>query len=192
MMPILHRSLLAAAGIAVLSGLALAEGAPKKAAPSKTIPRKVARPATAPKKVAPPQAAPEKAAPPATIPKKVAPPEITGGLLNLLGAGDMADTASDLRKAGEAFERFGNVLETITPTMTEGLTEGSRNVASMGYAFDPLGLKTAFTVLQEQSQTIYALQAAEIQRLKEECQRLRKALAERRSGKTKRSKKGPK
>jgi len=151
MMTTLHRSLLVAAAIAVLSGLALAEATPKKAAP----------------------------------------PETQGNLLNLLGGGDMAGAAADLSKAGEAFERFGNALKTITPNITEGLVEGSRNLASSGYAFDPLGLKTAFTVIQEQNQTICALQKAEIQRLKEECQRLRKALAQR-PGKTKRPNKGRK
>ena len=151
MMRTFHRFLLTAAGIAVLSGPALAEATPKKAAPPKT----------------------------------------KGNLLNLLGAGDMAGAAADLRKASEAFERFGNALKAITPYITKGLVEGSRNLASMGHAFDPLGLKTAFTIIREQNQTIYALQKAEIQRLKEECQRLRKELA-RRPGKTKKRKKGRK
>ena len=156
-----HRFLLTVAGIAILSGPALAEAAPKKAAPKKAAS------------------------------KKAAPPETKGNLLDMLGAGDMLGTAADLRKAGEAFERFGNVLEAIAPGITKGLVEGSRNLASMGHAFDPLGLKTAFTIIREQSQTIYALQKAEIQRLKEECQRLREELA-RRPRKTKKRKKGSK
>jgi len=149
MMRTCHRFLLAAAGIAVLCGPALAEATPKQAAPPKT----------------------------------------KGGLLDRLGVGDMAAAAADLRKAGEAFERFGNVLKAITPNITKALLEGSRNLASMGHAFDPLGLKTALTIIREQNQTIYALQKAEIQRLSQECKRLRKALT-RRPGKTKKRKKG--
>ena len=149
MMRTYQRFLLAAAGIAVLSGPALGEATAKKAAPPKT----------------------------------------KGGLLARLGAGDMVTAAADLHKAGQAFERFGNALKAITPNITRALVESSRNLASMGHAFDPLGLKTAFTIIREQNQTIYALQKAEIQRLKEECQRLRKQLA-RRPGKTKKRKKG--
>lgn len=146
-----HRFLLTAAGIAVLSGPALAEATAKKAAP----------------------------------------PKAKRNLLDLLGAGDMAGAAADLRKAGEAFERFGNALKAITPNITKALAEGSRNLANMGHAFDPLGLKTALTIIREQNQRIYALQKAEIQRLKEQCQRLRKELA-RRPPKTKKRKKGRK
>jgi hypothetical protein len=123
--------------------------------------------------------------------EKAAPTKTKGNLLGLLGAGDMAQAAADLRKAGEAFERFANALKAITPSITKALVEGSQNLASMGHAFDPLGLKTAFTIIREQNQRIYALQKAEIQRLKEECQRLRKERA-RRPRKTKKRKKGRK
>ena len=154
MMRTFYYFLLTAAGIAVLSGPALTEATPKKAAPPKATP------------------------------KKTAPPKAKGNLLDLLGAADMLGsddmpkTAADLRKAGEAFERFGNTLEAITPSITKGLVEGSENLGSMGHAFDPLGLKTAFTIIQEQSEKIYALQQAEIERLEEECERLRKELAQ--------------
>ncbi len=147
MMRTLHRFLLTAAAIAVLSGPALAKATPKKAAP----------------------------------------PKIKLNLLDLLGADDIAGAAADLHKAGEAFERFANTLKAITPNITKSLVECSRNLASIGHAVDPLGLKTAFTIIREQNQTIYALQKAEIQRLEEQCQRLRKELA-RRPRKTKSTK----
>ena len=165
MMRTFHRVLLTAAAIAVLAGGAPAAPAAKKAPPAKP-----------------------KSAPPAK-------PKID--LLNMLGAGDilgvgdMAPAAADLRKAAEAFERFGNALKTIVPTATKGLAEGSRNLSNMGQAIDPLGLKAALTIIREQNQTIQALQQAEIRRLKEELQRLRKAPA-RRPGKTKARKKGRK
>ena len=157
MIPTLRRSLLVVTGIAILSGLSLAEKPPKKTAQPKPTPKKTAQ------------------------------PEAKGGVLKLLGAGDMVGVATDLRKAGESFERFGNSLETVTPTITKALTESSRNLANVGGAFDPLGLKTAFTVIHEQNKTILALQQAEIQRLTAECERLRKALAEQ-SGETKKRK----
>jgi len=96
-----------------------------------------------------------------------------------------------MRKAGEAFERFGNSMETVTPTLTEGMVESTRNLADIGGAFDPIGLKTAFTVIREQSQTIQALQQAEIDRLKAECERLRKQPSQR-QGTPKKRKKGRK
>ena len=151
MMRTCHRYLLTAACVAVLSGPAIAEPAPKKAPPPKT----------------------------------------KSNLLDLLGAGDMAGAARDLRKASEAFERFGNTMKAIIPSVTQGLVEGSRNVASMGHAFDPLGLKTALTIIREQNQTIHALQRAEIKRLEAECQRLRNQLKQR-PGKAKNRKKGRK
>ena len=104
---------------------------------------------------------------------------------------ELSRTIGALRKAGEAFERFGNALKTIVPTATKGLVEGSRNLSNLGQAFDPLGLKTALTVIREQNRTIQALQQAEIRRLENDCERLRKALAQR-PGKTKTRKKGRK
>ena len=157
-MPTLRRTLLVVTGIVVLSGWALAEKPTKKAAPPKPTP------------------------------KKAPPPETKGGVLKLLGAGDVGEAAADLRKAGESFERFGKALETVTPTITKGLTESSQNLANIGGAFDPMGLKTAFTVIHEQNKIILALQQAEIERLKAECERLRKALGEKPAG-TKKSKK---
>ena len=148
-MRICHRFLFTAAGIAVLSSLALGEATGEKAAPPKT----------------------------------------KGSLLNRLGAGDMAAAAADLHKAAQAFERFANTLKAITPSITRALLQGSRNLASMGHAFDPLGLKMALTIIREQNQIIYALQKAEIQRLKQECQRLQKTPAPR-PAKTKKRKKG--
>ena len=123
--------------------------------------------------------------------KQSAPPKPKANILNMLGASDMAEAASNLRKAGEAFERFGNALKTITPETTEALVEASRNLANMGQGFDPLGLKAAVMVIREQNQRIYALQKAEIQRLKEECERLRKQPAEG-PAKPKRQRKGRK
>ena len=112
-------------------------------------------------------------------------------VLGLRGGRDAATAAEDMRKAGEAFERFGKSMETTTPILTKGLTESTRNVADIGGAFDPIGLKTAFTVIREQSQTIQALQQAEIDRLKAECERLRKEAGQQ-QGATKKRKKGRK
>ena len=165
MMRTFHRFLLTAAGIAVLSGPALAEATPKKAAS----------------------------------------PKAKGNLLDLLVAGDkpagavaappavvdMIRSAGDLRKAAESFERAATIMQDLAPVVTEGMVKGSANLAAISDSFDPFGFKTAFQTIREQGQTIQALQQAEIQRLTEECQRLRKEPA-RRPAKTKKRKKARK
>jgi hypothetical protein len=119
--------------------------------------------------------------------KKEVPPKGKPNVLDLLGVRDATKAAADMRKAGESFERFGNSMETTTPILSKALTESTRNLADIGGAFDPIGLKTAFAVIREQGQTIQALQQAEIDRLKAECERLRKELDQRQGGAKKRN-----
>ena len=90
----------------------------------------------------------------------------------LLGAGDLVQAAADLRKAAEAFERFGDTLEGVSATIAGALVEVSEHHAKMSDAFDPFGFKTAFATIQEQNQTIQALHKVEIERLTKECQAL--------------------
>ena len=100
-----------------------------------------------------------------------------GNLINILGAGDMVQAAADLRKAGESFERLGDSLEGITSTIAEGIVKSSKHHAIMSGTFDPFGFKTAFTIIQQQNQTIQALHKAEIERLRKECKGLKKQLS---------------
>ncbi len=95
------------------------------------------------------------------------------------GAGDMVKAADDFRKAAEALERFGGMLERIVSTLSEGLVESSRNNAVMSDSFDPFGFKTAFKTIREQGQTIQRLQKAEIRRLRKECREMKKRLGRR-------------
>ena len=96
------------------------------------------------------------------------------GISDLFGVGGMAQAASDLRKAGEAFERFGTTLDGVTTTIAESL-------ATMSSEFDPFGYKTAFRtigqqteIIQRQSKLIQDLQQQEIDRLRLENQTLKK------------------
>ncbi|MCH8149157.1 MAG: hypothetical protein IH987_14435 [Planctomycetes bacterium] len=80
--------------------------------------------------------------------------------------------AEYVRKAGEAFERFGGSLG--------GLADA---LATMSREFDPLGYKTAFRalgrqteIIKQQSEIIQAFQAREIERLRNENQQLRERL----------------
>ena len=94
-----------------------------------------------------------------------------------LEAGNIVHAAADLRKAGEAFERFGKSLEKVATSLITGLTDSSENLAIMSSGFDPLGLKHAFVTIQQQNQIIQDLHAAETKRLRQECAKLRKELA---------------
>ena len=100
----------------------------------------------------------------------------------LLRVNEMAQAAADLRNAGEAFERFAQALNGVVETIAKSL-------AAMSSEFDPLGYKTAFrtlgqqaAMLQQQRDTIQALQAQEIERLQHENRRLRSELRKLRQG----------
>ena len=93
---------------------------------------------------------------------------------NLFRNGDMAQAAADLRKAGEAFERFANSADGLVETITESL-------ATMSSEFDPFGYKTAFRtvgqqaeMIQQQGKIIQALQEQEIKRLRNENRKLKR------------------
>ncbi|MGI9457215.1 MAG: hypothetical protein ACR2NU_11685 [Aeoliella sp.] len=96
-----------------------------------------------------------------------------------LGMGEMARAASDLRKAGEAFERFAVAGADLAKSITKSL-------AMMSSEFDPFGYKTAFRTVGQQAQMLHqqreiiqTLQEREIERLRRENtelqQKLRKA-----------------
>jgi len=97
-----------------------------------------------------------------------------GKVFSMSGVGDMVQAAGDFRKAAEALERFGGMLEGIVSALSEGLVESSRNHAAMSDSFDPFGFKTAFKTIREQGQTIQRLQKAEIRRLRKECREMKK------------------
>ena len=85
----------------------------------------------------------------------------------------MAQAASDLKSAGEAFERFATSLDGAAEAIAASL-------ATMSSEFDPFGYKTAFrtlgqqdAMLQQQRETIQALQDRELERLQSENTRLR-------------------
>ena len=93
---------------------------------------------------------------------------------NLFRNGDMAQAATDLRKAGEAFERFANSADGLIETICESL-------ATMSSEFDPFGYKTAFRtvgqqaeIIQQQAKIIQALQEREIERLRNENRKLKR------------------
>ena len=88
----------------------------------------------------------------------------------------MAQAAADLRKAGEAFERFANSADGLVDAIAKSL-------ATMSSEFDPFGYKTAFRtvskqseMLQQQRDIIQALQEREIKRLRNENRRLKRAI----------------
>lgn len=110
-----------------------------------------------------------------------------GKAFSMFGVGEMARAAGDFRKAAEALERFGGMLEGIVSKLSNGLAESSRNHAAMSDSFDPFGFKTAFKTIREQGQTIQRLQKAEIRRLRKEC-RQKKRLD--RHGRKRRKRKG--
>ena len=102
------------------------------------------------------------------------------GLSGLLDVGKMAQAASDLRKAGEAFEKFGISLDGISGKLAAAL-------ATMSSEFDPFGYKTAFRtigqqteIIQQQNEIIRELQEREIERLRNENKSLKKQLRKRR------------
>lgn len=89
---------------------------------------------------------------------------------------EMAQAAGDLRNAGEAFERFAKLLNGVAETIATSL-------ATMSSEFDPFGYKTGFRtlgqqaeMLQQQRETIQALQEREIERLQSENTRLRREI----------------
>lgn len=109
-------------------------------------------------------------------PKKPAKRAASSGTHDLLRIGEMAQTAADLRKAAEAFERLGNSIGSIVETTAKSL-------AAMSSEFDPFGYKTAFRtvgqqtqIIQQQSEMIRELQEREIKRLRSENNILRKQL----------------
>ena len=113
-----------------------------------------------------------------------------GKAFSMFGAGDMVQAAGEFRKAAEALERVGGMLEGIISTLSESMVESSRNLAVMSDSFDPFGFKTAFKTIREQGQTIQRLQKAEIRRLKKECRRMKNKKEDRRDRKKKKRKSG--
>ncbi len=97
-----------------------------------------------------------------------------GKAFSMFGAGDLVQAANDFRRAAEALERFGGMLEGIVSTLSEGLVESSGNHAVMSDSFDPFGFKTAFKTIREQGRAIQRLQKAEIRRLRKECSKMKK------------------
>ena len=100
-------------------------------------------------------------------------PSAASGLFRV---GEMAQAAADLRKAGEAFERFANALDGSVEVIAKSL-------ATMSSEFDPFGYKTAFRtvgrqaeMIQQQGKIIEALQEREIERLQRENRRLKREL----------------
>jgi len=94
----------------------------------------------------------------------------------LFRVGEMVQAASDLRKAGEAFERFANSLDRFAESIAQSL-------AIMSSEFDPFGYKTAFRtvsrqaeMLKQQRDIIHSLQEREIDRLRSENRQLRRTL----------------
>ncbi len=110
------------------------------------------------------------------ISEKVSSDGSAGKVFNMSSVGDMVQAAGDFRKAAEALERFGGMLEGIVANLSEALEESSRNHAVMSDSFDPFGFKTAFKTIREQGQTIQRLQKAEIRRLRKECREIKKRL----------------
>ena len=99
----------------------------------------------------------------------------------------MAQSAGDLRKAGEAFERFAKSLDRLTASL-------GKSLATMSSEFDPFGFKTGFRtigrqseMLREQSDIIQSLQQREIDRLQRENQELRRDVQKLRERKRKRN-----
>lgn len=104
-------------------------------------------------------------------PDAAKPPLAQEGLFRL---GEMAQAAGDLRKAGEAFERFSKSLDSLVESIAKSL-------ATVSSEFDPFGYKTAFRtvgqqaeMLQQQRDIIHALQEREIDRLRSENKQLRR------------------
>lgn len=100
-------------------------------------------------------------------------PPSRAGSAAILKFGQMAQAASDLNQAGQAFDRFGDSLEVL-----------AQSLADMSRGFDPFGYKTAFEtigqqneIIQEQQQLIRELQQREIERLQLELERLRRSKA---------------
>jgi hypothetical protein len=95
---------------------------------------------------------------------------------SLFRIGELAQAAADLRKAGEAFERFAMLLDSLAESIAKSL-------ATMSSEFDPFGYKTAFRtigrqteMLQAQRDIIQAFQQREIDRLQSENRELRREL----------------
>lgn len=81
---------------------------------------------------------------------------------------DWQQTARDLRLAAEMGERVSMRLADMVQALAFHASEASRH-------FDPLGLKTANETIARQNQLIEQLMQAEIDRLKAENKRLRRA-----------------
>lgn len=109
---------------------------------------------------------------------------------SILGIGKMTEAASNLRQAGEAFERFGKITERLGETI-------AFSMAQMSSEFDPFGYKTGFRALSQQAEmlekqqaTIQALQQREIDRLNRENERLRQEVKQKRRGRNRKRRKG--
>jgi hypothetical protein len=95
---------------------------------------------------------------------------------SLFQIGEIAQGAADLRKAGEAFERFAKSANGTVEIIAKSL-------AAMSSEFDPFGYKTAFRtigrqaeIIQQQSKAIQTLQDREIERLRRENHNLKRQL----------------
>ncbi len=101
---------------------------------------------------------------------------------DLFKFGEAIQAASDLRKAAEAAERFGTLLDGVAATIAESM-------AAMSREFDPFGYKSAFRtieqqneIIQEQHETIRELLEKENARLQAENELLRRHSKRQRSG----------
>jgi hypothetical protein len=116
-------------------------------------------------------------------PAAAATPPATGA--DLFGFGGAAKAASDLRLAGEAFDRVAQLLRDLLPPAANALAEMSRG-------FDPFGYKAAFQtiasqneIIQKQQQTIEELLRGEIARLEQELQRAKSSAPSAKAAKAK-------
>lgn len=113
--------------------------------------------------------------PAASLKTKAAPPVSLLGRLPLNGVGEMLQTATELRKAGESMERFGESLERVSAVVEKTASSTSSNLAAIGGEFDPFGFKTAFETIQQQNEIIQAQHQMIIALQQQEIQRLQKA-----------------
>jgi hypothetical protein len=108
----------------------------------------------------------------------------TNPLQSFLRIGELSKSAADLRAASESAERLGESAGGIAEHIAASL-------ARMSSEFDPFGYKTAFRTLNQQANSMMQLQAKiellqnrEMQRVKAENRKLRKAIREMRDAAT--------
>jgi hypothetical protein len=96
-------------------------------------------------------------------------------------AGELAQSASDLRKSAEAIQQTVALLERIMPTLGPVILGTTENMSRLSSEFDPFGYKTAFRtvqvqneIIERQQQLIQKLQQDEINRLQGELQAVKK------------------